>query len=451
MTGISKRSRARASADLALPPGPGTPVPWQTLAWMGRPGPFLERCQRRFGDIFTISLAYEGKWVILAHPDAVQQVFTGDPSRLHAGEANAVLRPILGSQSVLLLDDQPHLLKRKLMLPAFHGECIQRHGLLMQEIAEREIERWPIGQPFPLLPRMQAITLEVIMRAVLGVEEGSRLERLGAVLRDLLDWSTNPRALMALLMVGPDLTLRLTPLRVLRRRVDAAIYGEISHHRDDPRVEERDDVLSLLLQARYEDGVGISDEDLRDQLVTLLIAGHETTATALAWAFERLLHTPAAFERVREKLADGDEAYLDAVCRETLRLRPVLPLVGRRLLEPMQIGGWTLPAGTKVAPCIHLIHRRPDIYPEPERFRPERFLEEPAGTYTWIPFGGGIRRCLGSSFALFEMKAVLSAIVARTSLRAARAERERMRRRAITWGPARGAEAVLDAIDSRLV
>jgi cytochrome P450 len=417
-------------------------MPLQALAWMSRPGAFLERCHARCGDIFTITLPYEGNWVILAHPDAVRQVFTGDPSKLHAGEANAVLRPILGSESVLLLDDEPHLVKRKLMLPPFHGERMQGYSGLVREIAEREVERWPVGEPFPLLPRMQAITLEVIMRAVLGVQNGPRLARLRKELRDLLDWSTDARALLALLLLGPDAILRLTRLRRLLRRVDEAIYEEIEHHRRDPRLDQREDVLSLLLRARYENGEPMSDGDLRDQLVTLLVAGHETTATALAWALERLLRTPASLERLQAELAAGEEAYLDAVCKETLRLRPVLPMVGRRLLEPMEIGGWTLAAGTKVGPCIHLIHRRPDIYPDPARFRPERFLEQPAGTYTWIPFGGGIRRCLGGSFAMVEMRAVLSAIFARAELRPNSERGERVRRRAITWAPARGAEAV---------
>jgi cytochrome P450 family 135 len=417
-------------------------MPFQALAWMSRPGPFLDRCRARYGDIFTIKLPYEGNWVILAHPDGAREVFTGDSSKLHAGEANAVLRPILGGESVLLLDDEPHLVKRKLMLPSFHGERMESYGGLMREVAEREIDQWPIGKPFPLLPRMQAITLDVIMRAVLGMEEGRRLERLRGELRELLDWSTDARALLALVVLGPDATLRFTPLRGLLRRVDAAIYEEIAHHRHDSRSEPRDDVLSLLLQARYEDGRTMSDRDLRDQLLTLLVAGHETTATALAWGLERLLRTPAAFERLRAEVAAGEEAYLDAVCKETLRLRPVLPMVGRRLLEPMRIGGWTLPAGTKVAPCIHLIHRRADVYPEPTRFRPERFLEQPATTYTWIPFGGGTRRCLGGSFAMFEMRAVLSAIVARTELRPTSERSERVRRRAITWAPADGAQAV---------
>jgi cytochrome P450 len=430
-------------ASETLPPGPPYPRALQTLAWIRWPLQLMEGCRTRYGDVFTLRIAHEGTWVFLAHPDAVKQVFTGDPRSFHAGEANAVLAPIVGNQSVLLLDDDHHMAQRKLMLPPFHGERMQRYGVLMDAIAAREVERWPVGEPFALWPRMQAITLEVIMRAVFGVEEADRLARLRGKLRKLLDWTTGGGRLLLLAAVGPRRIGTLAPFRRALESVDELLLDEIRCRRADPAVTERDDVLSLLVQARHEDGRPMSDGELRDELMTLLAAGHETTATALSWAIERLLRDPTSLLRLQEEVAAGDEEFLDAVVKEILRLRPVLPIVVRRLTAPMEIGRHRLPAGVSVAPCIYLIHRRPDVYPEPERFRPERFLEQPPETYTWIPFGGGVRRCIGASFAIFEMKRVLATIVERTELRPSRADPERVSRRAITLVPNRRAEVVV--------
>jgi cytochrome P450 family 135 len=429
----------------ALPPGPAYPRALNTFGWMFRPGPFMERCQARYGDVFTLRVIHEGTWVFLADPDAVKQVFTGDPRLLHAGEANVVLRPVLGESSVLLLDEPEHMRQRKLMLPPFHGERMQRYSELMNEIAEREIRSWPVGDPLQILPRMQAVTLEVIMRAVFGLEEGERLERLRGLLRDTLDWGTNPRRILAFALVGPRRVGKVPQFRRAFERVDELLYDEIARRRDDPDLGQRDDILSMLVQARHEDGSPMSDAELRDELMTLLLAGHETTATALSWAVERLVRHPEKLERLREEVPTDEDAYLDAVVKETLRLRPVVPAVVRMLKEPMELGGWELPAGVSVAPCIYLVHRNPEVYPEPRRFRPERFLEQPAGTYTWIPFGGGVRRCLGGSFAMFEMKVVLSALARHARLRPSLPQAERVRRRAITWTPSRGAEAVVES------
>lgn len=426
-----------------LPPGPPYPRTLQTLGWITRPMPFMERCHRRYGDVFTLKVAHEGTWVFLTHPDAVKQVFTGDPRLLHAGEGNIVLEPVVGSRSVLLLDEEEHMAQRKLMLPSFHGERMHRYGELMARAAEGEIERWPVGEPVALWPRMQAITLEVIMRAVFGISEADRLERLRGVLRTMLDWTTQPRRLLALAVLGPQRVQSKAMFREALDPVDELLLDEIRRRRDDPSVADRDDVLSLLVQARHEDGRLMSDAELRDELMTLLVAGHETTATALAWAIERLVRHPDKLRRLTEEVEAGEDDYLDAVVKETLRLRPVIPIVVRRLTEPMEIGGHLLPAGVSVTPCIHLMHRRADIYPEPERFRPERFLERPAGTYTWIPFGGGVRRCLGASFAIFEMKTVLSTVLARTQLEPAHMDSERVKRRAITLTPSGGAEVTV--------
>jgi cytochrome P450 family 135 len=430
----------------AIPPGPRLPRPAQTLAWLTRPGPFMERCRLKYGDTFTIRIASEGTWVLMSDPEAVRQIFTGDPAKLHAGEANAVLSPILGSNSVLLLDDQPHLRQRKLLLPPFHGERMKRYGELMTEIAEAEVATWPAGEPLALLPRMQALTMEIILRAVFGIREAGRLDEMRARLVHMMDVTTRPSRFLALTTFGPDRVERMGLLQPQIRPVDDLLIDEIQRRRADPGVAERDDILSLLVQARHEDGSPMGDRELRDELITLLLAGHETTATSLSWALERLLRHPEAWARLREEAAGDGEEYIDATVKETLRLRPVLPLVVRRLTEPMEIGGHHLPAGVNVAPCIYLMHRRPEIYPDPYAFRPERFLEQPAGTYTWIPFGGGIRRCLGASFALFEMQAVLRVVARSARLSAAGARPERVLRRAIMLTPHRGAEVVRERV-----
>jgi len=419
----------------------------QTVRWVKRPTAYLESCRMRYGDVFTMRLMHEGTWVLFSHPEAVKQIFTGSPEVFHAGEANSILAPVLGSHSVLVLDERPHMVQRKLMLPAFHGERMHRYRELIADVASRELSLWPRREAVALAPRMQALTLEVIMRAVFGVREADRLEELRRRLRAFLDATSNPRVWAVLVLLGPERGVGTAPFRRALGRVDAVIYDEIRRRREAPDLQERDDILSMLLGARHEDGSPMTDAELRDELMTLLVAGHETTASALSWALERLVRHPHKLERLRtEALAGGDE-YVDAVAKETLRLRPILPLVVRRLTEPVAIAGHELPAGTTVACCIYLMHRRPEVYPDPGAFRPERFLEQPAGTYTWIPFGGGVRRCLGGSFAMFEMKTVLQTLAASASLAPADPRAEHVRRRAITFVPERGAEVVVgDAV-----
>jgi cytochrome P450 family 135 len=427
--------------ETSLPPGPRLPRALQTLGWFVRPMPLMERCRERYGDMFRLRIG-EVEAVLVADPELVKQVFKADPRVAHAGEGNAVLLPVVGHNSVLLLDESRHLAQRKLLLPPFHGERMERYGHLMREIAAAEVERWPRGQPVALWPRMQAITLEIIMRAVFGLSEGSRLEEMRAMLSGLLDETTRWPAFAAVALLGPQRVHRWGLLRRELDPIDRLLIDEIRERRADPGVADRDDILSLLVQARHEDGTPMDDHELRDELMTLLVAGHETTATSLAWALERLARHPEKLSRLRDEVRSGGEEYLDAVTKETLRLRPVLPLVARRLTEPFELGGYTLPAGATVTPCIYLIHRREDIYPEPGRFRPERFIEQPAGTYTWIPFGGGVRRCVGASFALFEMRQVLATIVSGVELHP-NGRAERVRRRAITLTPERGTELVL--------
>jgi cytochrome P450 family 135 len=427
-----------------LPPGPRMPRAMQTAIWSRQAQWILEQSRARFGDMFTIRIANEGTWVMVSDPEMVKQVFTGDPRVFHAGEGNQILRPILGDNSVLVLDEKRHIGQRKLLLPPFHGERMQGYAETMSEIAAREIDSWPTGTPYKLRPRMQAITLEIILETVFGVHDKERMDPLRAALRDFLDLTTDPRFLLPVVLIGPERIRRISAFRRRIERVDELIHREIADRRAAEDLAERDDILSVLVAARHDDGSPMSDGEIRDELLTLLVAGHETTATALSWAMERLVRHPEKLERLRaEALAGGDEPYLTATIQETLRLRPVIVLVIRKLTEPVEIGGYELPAGASVTPCIHLVHRNPEIYPEPDRFLPERFLETPPGTYTWIPFGGGVRRCLGAAFAQFEMAVVLKELVKRHQIRPANPASERPFRRAITETPRHDAEVIL--------
>jgi len=433
------------SANGALPPGPDRHPLRQTLDYVRRPLPMLEDARRRFGDAFTIRLHGMPPIVVLADPDAIRDAYTADADLLRSGEANQALQAGLGRHSLIVLDGSEHLRERRLLLPSFHGERLRVYGDLIAGVAERRIADWTAGRPLAVARTMRAIALEVILRAVLGVEDPDRMRRAERSLTRFLESATPAHRFLVLLLIRPGgLTMRTWQRYApTMRRVDAVIYEAIERRRADPRLAERDDILSLLLQARDEDGQAMPDEHLRDELVTMLAAGHETTATALGWALERVVREPRVLDRLVEEVRAGEgEEYLDAVAKETLRLRTIVPFSIRQLAAPATVGGLDLPTGVRVAPCIHLVHRHPDVYPDPDSFRPERFLERPAGTYTWIPFGGGIRRCLGASFAVFEMKTVL-----RTLLRAGRPsapepDPEPVGRRGITLVPARGARVV---------
>jgi cytochrome P450 len=426
-----------------LPPGPRMSRAIQTAIWSRQAQWLLSQSRRRFGPMFTLEIAYEGTWVILSDPELIKQVFTGDPKVFHAGEGNDILRPLLGENSLLTLDEAPHMSQRKLLLPSLHGKRMAGYEETMREIAAREIESWPTGVPYRLRPRMQAMTLEIIIETVFGVHGGARLGELREALRDFLDMLTNPRMLAPILTLGPDRLRSYPPFRRRVDRVAALIGGEIAERRLVADLEERDDILSLMVSARHEDGSPMSDAEIHDELLTLLVAGHETTATALAWAVERLIRHPDKLARLRAEVEAGEEAYLTATIQETLRLRPVIVIVIRRLTEAVELGGYRLPAGANVVPSIHLVHREPTIYPDPDSFRPERFLETPPGTYTWIPFGGGVRRCIGAAFAQQEMAIVLRELVARRTIRPTDPAAERVFRRAITETPRHNAEVVL--------
>ena len=426
-----------------LPPGPTGPGPLVFANFLARPGGFLESTRRRYGTPFTFRLSAQRTVVITDDPAVIKQVFTSDPTKLLAGVGNEVLKPLLGQRSVLTLDEPEHMRQRKLLLPPFHGDRMKLYGEVIADAAEREMARWPIGEPFAVQQSMQTITLEVIMRAVFGVrDDADRLEQIAAPLRALLDSMADMRRLFTLQVASSKRNGPLSPWRRFREQLlypaQEALLDEIRVHRAAPDLADRDDILSLLLSARDEDGEGLTDAELRDELMTLLLAGHETTATALSWTLERLTRHPAVLGRLTEELRAGaGEDYLDAVIKESLRLRPVVPAVARYLTEPTELGGRVLPAGVHITPSIYLTHYNPDIYPEPKAFRPERFLERPAGTYEWIPFGGGTRRCLGATFALFEMRIVLGQLLRTLDLATTDERPERIARRAITFSPAR--------------
>ncbi len=413
----------------SLPPGPRMPRALQAIGWTQRSLPFLARCQRRYGDTFTLRIRHWGDWVILADPADVKKVFTAGDA-VGVDIANPLLGPLLGQRSVMLLEEPEHMTRRKLLLPCFHGRSVAAEAEAITALAQRAVDGWPLDEPFALWPRMQDITLDAVMRAVFGPGQDSRLRTLRERLRTLTNWLNEPRNLAMLSLLGPDFIARGRGYRAAMEPVEAAAMVEVRRRRSEP---EREDIVSMLIQGRYEDGAPISDRDLRDELVTLLSDG--PTSTSLSWALERLLRNPEALSRARADALGGDGSYLDAVVKETLRLRPPVPVVVRRLLEPMRLGGHELPAGTTVAPCIHLIHRSERWYERPLLFRPERFLGEQPGTYTWIPFGGGVRRCLAASYAEMEMKRVLHTVLSSLDLRSAAADPERSRRSAISFSP----------------
>jgi cytochrome P450 len=425
-----------------LPPGPRQPRVLQTVGWWARPVAFLERCRTRYGKRFTIRLLATPPFVMISDPDEVKELFTAPPEVLHPGEGARVLEPVVGRNSVILLDERDHLEQRKLMLPAFHGEKMERLSGLMTEVAEREVARWPRDEPIALHPRLQSLTLEVILRAVFGLDSGERLDALRERLTAILAFGARPGSMLPFLQRDIGGHTPWARFAQLRAEADALIFELIDERRREDG--DRGDVLSMLLAARHEDGSPMSPQELRDELMTLLVAGHETTASELAWAFERLSRSPAVLHRLVEEIDRGDDVYLIATIQETLRRRPVLPNAAPRLVKrPVDIGGWAYPPNVCLVANAYLLHHDPAIYPDPYAFRPERFLDEPPGTYTWIPFGGGRRRCLGASFAMLEMSLVLRAVLSHNEVQVGGDRFELSRRRAITLSPRRGAPAVL--------
>ena len=416
-----------------LPPGPALPPVAQTARWIARPTHFMEKARREYGDVFTVRLGGVGRYVFVSDPTLIKQIFTAPPDQLRAGEANWPLIPVLGERGTLLLDGKEHLTRRKIILPPFHGERLERYREMFAAVASEHIERWPRGEPFPILPKMQAITLELIMKVVFGEDEDPlRLERLATAMTDLASAGQNKLGMIPWLRydLGPWSPMGM--FMNVRRRVDAVLYDEIARRRARGGLDERSDVLSMLLQT------DMTNEELRDELMTVLVAGHETTTTALAWAFERLLRHPGMYERLRT-----DPRWAEAVANETLRLRPPVPLVGRAVKQDFQLNGHTIPAGENLAPCIWLTHRRPEVYPEPYRFDPQRFIDGKPETYTWLPFGGGTRRCVGAAFAQMEMVIVMRTIAQKVELEPVEHEAERIGRRAVVLAPNRGSRVVV--------
>ena len=435
------------SAAARFPPGPTSSRLVQKYRWVTRPLQTMESCARDYGDTFTLGLSKKRRTVFLTRPEDIKEVFTAPQGLYSAGKANDLLAPVVGAQSTIILDGQEHLARRRLMLPPFHGDRMYRYARTIVDVTERQLEKWPRDTPVRLRPGMQEITLEVMMRTVFGVQDDDRLRELSRRVRPVLDVSVGRLFLLGLYRRDFG---RYSPWGQWHRIIASAnelICDEIERRRDDPRLEEYDDILSLLLLARDENGEGLTINELRDELMTALLAGHETTANALSFAMERLARHPEVTRRVHEELEQGEERYLEAVIKELLRVRPVLQLVARRLEHDHEVAGYHLPAGTTVAPCIYLLHRRPDLYPDPYEFRPERFLDVQPGTYSWIPFGGGVRRCLGASFALFEMKNVLITLLRQVSLEPATDRPEQMRRRATTFMPAKGARVALRTLE----
>ncbi len=423
-----------------LPPGPRIPQPLQLARFLRRPVGFLDSCRKRYGNVFTLRMMIGGPFVMVAEPEHLRAIWSQDREhRLNEGR-KFLLEPVLGPRSVLLQVGDEHLRRRKLMLPSFHGDRMRSYARVMEEMTLREIERWQVGEPFPLMPRMQRITLDVILRAVFGTTGGEREEELRRRLTALLERSNDPR--MQLWVTLDWFTgRRVKPFEGVTRPVNDVLYEEIAERRRAGDLGAREDILSMLMLARDEDEQGLSDEELRDQLITLLVAGHETTATGLAWTFDALFRHPHVMRRLRDD--PDDEKYLGAVTDEALRIRPVVPEVGRRLGAPVEVNGWSLPAGIDVFASVQLAHRRADLFPDPLAFRPERFLEDSPSTYTWIPFGGGTRRCLGAAFAQFEMRRVLATIVKHADLEPATDEPEPIDRRPVTLAPRNGTPAVL--------
>ncbi|MGH3799938.1 MAG: cytochrome P450 [Pseudonocardiaceae bacterium] len=420
-----------------LPPGPPLPALVQAgLVWL-MPLRFLYGCHRRYGDRFTMRVPGFGTMVYLVDSDDIRTVLRADPAIFHAGEANMPLAEILGPRSVLVVDDETHRRSRGMMLPAFHGDSVRKQVAHMIDITAEDVAHWPVGEQFPLLPRTQAITLEIILRTVIGVHEQGRL----ATLRE---------ALPPMVEIGSPLEL-IPPPRLLRNvglwrrrkqnkaRAHALLLEEIARCRRDPNLAQRTDTLAMMVRASDDDQQPMNDQELVDQVVTLLLAGHETTAAALAWTFERLTRSPALLERTAQAAADSDDAWLDAVCKESLRSRPVVWQIGRKLTEPVELAGYQLPAGTMLVPAINLVHHDGRYYPEPAEFRPQRFLGKRADTSIWLPFGGGIRRCLGATFAQTEMRTVLREVLRRVELAPTAEPAEPVRVRHVTLVPRQGA------------
>jgi cytochrome P450 len=432
-----------------LPPGPGLIA---TFDFIRNPFRFLDTCARRYGDWFTVRVPGVAPFVFTSDPAAVREIFLGDPDALHAGEANRPLGAFMDERSSLFLDAPEHLRQRRLLLPAFHGEQVASHADAMRTAADNAIASWPQGQPFPIHPQMRAITFETIIRAVFGFEnDDAGRELRGLLLKLFALYSSRLGTLLSLPAMQIDAG-RWSPWGravTLTRQIDSILCAEFARRRKEG-VEGRADVLSMLVSARYEDGQPLPDNAIRDEMYTLMLAGHETTAATMAWIVNRLVTRTDVMDRARTEVFSvlngeqliaahvGKLKYLEAVINETMRLDPVVPNIGRGLKRAMTIAGRQLPAGVTIAPCIYLTHRRPELWPLPDQFNPDRFLESRQTPYTFFPFGGGSRRCLGAAFATYQMKIVMAEILARVELKNVDGYEAHAIRRGIAFAPSAG-------------
>ncbi len=443
----SPAGRAGDDEPVAFPPDLGLSRSLTTLRFVQRPLELHFRAQRELGEVFALRLAVRDvDFAFTSHPDHVRSLFTAKFGEAPSLTAESPLRPVLGPNSVLTANGTRHLRQRKLLLPPFHGEAVQRYVALIREVVEREVDGWPVGEPFQLAPRMQAVTLDVIMAGVFGIEGEAAPGTPERLVRDSTRrfLAMTRRSWWALVdLVNLGRTEPRGPLRLIMDRVDEHVLRVIRERRASPT--RGTDILSLLLATTDEDGVALSDREIRDELLTLVLAGHETTANTLAWAFERLVRVPEAYDALRDAVrgADGAAEHVEATVYEAMRVRPVIPLIGRLVTVPWRLGRYVVPADTPVSMSIVLVHHRPDVYPEPFAFRPERFLGVKPGTYTWIPFGGGSRRCLGAALALAELQAVLEIVTRRTDLEAVDPRPERAKHRNVTIIPEHGGTVVV--------
>lgn len=457
------RTLASPSSVPALPPGPTSPAWRQLVRFAGDPLGLLEECHRRFGDAFTLDVAGNGRFVMLSDPEAVREVFRGDPDVLHSGEANQLFAATVGRNSVLVLDEAPHARQRRVLVPPLKGDRMRAFFDAMRLETLEAVRAWPAGSPFPALPEMRRITLRVILRTAMGLAPGPEMDRFERKMETFL---SNGRQRYALVMMTVVPIHRLSgsrwvPLFRQLADLDDDLYAFIAARRRGERPPGGANVLDDLLAATHEDGSPLADREVRDALITILIAGHETTALALAWALVDLVPRPEVVDRIGDELErvtgggpPGAEQlpaleYLDAAIRESLRRSPVVPFVVRKAVRPFSAGGREYPPGVVLCPCSYLVHRREDLYPEPEQFRPERFLGRKYGPHEWFPFGGGNRVCLGMPFALYEMKVLLATLFGRVRLARPAGARSRARRYGLVLGPDDGARVVVEGSTTR--
>jgi cytochrome P450 len=450
---------ALSSLSRVLPPGPGSPAWWQLLRFSGDPLGLLDACQRRFGDAFTLDVAGNGRFVMLADPDTVRDVFRGDPEVLHSGEANDLFTATVGRNSVLVLDEAPHARQRRVLVPPLKGERMRAFFDAMQMETLEAARAWPRDTPFPALPPMRRITLRVILRTALGLAPGPEMDRFERKIEAFLA-NGRQRYALVLMTIVPIRRLsgsRWVPLFRQLADLDDDLFALISARRRGDHAPSGENVLDDLLAATHEDGSPLDDREVRDALVTILIAGHDTTALALAWALAEIAPRPEVLDQIadeRRRVTGGGPpeaghlpalVYLDGAIRESLRLRPVAPFVVRKTVRTFAAGGREYPAGVVLCPCSYLVHRREELYPQPDRFRPERFLGRKFGPHEWFPVGGGNRVCLGMPFALYEMKVLLATLLAEVRLARPAGARSRARRYGIVLGPDDGARVIVQA------